>query len=56
MEILLKKLGLNKEEVIGVGDSDNDLPIFDSVGYKVAMAKIHVTDTVAKTRRYRSGK
>jgi uncharacterized protein (TIGR04141 family) len=25
-------------------------------GYKVALAKIHVTDTVAKTRRYRSGK
>ena len=37
IKFVLEKLSLKKEEVIGVGDSDNDLPIFDSVGFKVAM-------------------
>ncbi len=37
IEVLLKMLDVKKEEVIGVGDSDNDLPLFASVGYKVAM-------------------
>lgn len=37
IEILLEKLDLKKDEVIGVGDSDNDLPIFESVGFKVAV-------------------
>lgn len=35
---LLEMLGLSKEEVVGFGDSNNDLPIFQGVGYKVAMA------------------
>ncbi len=28
----------SEEEIIGVGDGDNDLPLFDSVGLKVAVA------------------
>ena len=31
-------LGVKKEEVVGFGDGDNDLPIFEAVGYKVAMS------------------
>ena len=34
---LIKLLNLKPEEVIGVGDSANDLPIFEAVGYRVAM-------------------
>jgi hydroxymethylpyrimidine pyrophosphatase-like HAD family hydrolase len=34
---LLNMLGLTKDEVIGVGDGDNDVHLFASVGYKVAM-------------------
>lgn len=34
---LLKILGLNKDEVIGVGDADNDVHLFAGVGYKIAM-------------------
>lgn len=34
---LLKILGLSKDEVIGVGDADNDVHLFAGVGYKVAM-------------------
>lgn len=30
-------LGIKKEEMIGVGDNHNDLPLFESVGFKVAM-------------------
>jgi HAD superfamily hydrolase (TIGR01484 family) len=37
IKLFLQKLSLVKKEVIGVGDSDNDLPIFDSVGLKIAM-------------------
>ena len=34
---LLEILGVTKEEAIGVGDNNNDMPLFESVGYKVAM-------------------
>ncbi len=34
---LLNILGLRKEEVIGVGDGDNDVHLFAGVGFKVAM-------------------
>ncbi|MCC7304168.1 HAD family phosphatase [bacterium] len=34
---LLEILGLEKSEVAGVGDSDNDIHLFNAVGYKVAM-------------------
>lgn len=34
---LLNILGLNKDEVIGVGDADNDVHLFAGVGLKVAM-------------------
>ncbi len=37
LELLLSMLGVNKEDVIGFGDGNNDLPIFEAVGYKVAM-------------------
>ncbi len=37
VEELLKMLNVKKEETIGFGDSNNDLPIFEKVGYKVAM-------------------
>ncbi len=34
---LLKYLGINKNETIGFGNSDNDIALFQSVGFKVAM-------------------
>lgn len=34
---LLRILGLSKDEVIGVGDGDNDIHLFAGVGLKVAM-------------------
>lgn len=37
VEKLLEILGVNKDEAIGVGDGNNDMPLFESVGYKVAM-------------------
>jgi hypothetical protein len=37
LERLLGMLKVNKQEVIGFGDGNNDLPIFEVVGYKVAM-------------------
>ncbi|HSW47774.1 MAG TPA: HAD-IIB family hydrolase [Candidatus Saccharimonadales bacterium] len=37
VEKLLQILGVKKEEAIGVGDGNNDMPLFESVGYKVAM-------------------
>lgn len=38
LEQLLKLLHVDKKYVIGIGDTDNDLPLFESVGYKVAMS------------------
>lgn len=37
VEKLREILGIRKEEMIGVGDNHNDLPLFESVGFKVAM-------------------
>ena|SRR5665811_1578330 len=37
VHVLIEKLGLQSVEVIGVGDSGNDVPIFRAVGHKVAM-------------------
>lgn len=37
MEVLLKILKVNKDEVVAVGDSNNDLPLFELAGYKIAM-------------------
>jgi HAD superfamily hydrolase (TIGR01484 family) len=34
---LLKLLNLHKEEVVAAGDSNNDLPLFEIAGYKIAM-------------------
>ncbi|MBI5531015.1 MAG: HAD family phosphatase [Candidatus Doudnabacteria bacterium] len=38
LELWLELLNLKREEVVGFGDGNNDLPIFESVGYKVAMS------------------
>jgi len=37
IERLLKLLGTTKEKAIGVGDGDNDIHLFKSVGLKIAM-------------------
>lgn len=34
---LLKIISVKKEKVIGIGDSLNDMPLFESVGFKIAM-------------------
>jgi Cof subfamily protein (haloacid dehalogenase superfamily) len=38
MEILLDILKVHKDEVVAIGDSNNDLPLFELAGYKIAMA------------------
>ncbi len=38
IELWLQMLNLKSEEVVGFGDGENDLPIFEAVGCKVAMA------------------
>jgi Cof subfamily protein (haloacid dehalogenase superfamily) len=37
LEVLLEILGVHKSELVAIGDSNNDLPLFDLAGYKVAM-------------------
>lgn len=37
IEKLLKTLGVKKSEAIGIGDHHNDLPLLESVGFKVVM-------------------
>ncbi len=37
LEVLLEMLHVKKEEVIAAGDSNNDLPLFELAGYKIAM-------------------
>lgn len=37
IEALLEQLKLDKTKVIGVGDGSNDLPLFNAVGFKIAM-------------------
>jgi len=50
IEKLIEILGIEKENIIGVGDSDNDLPLFESVGYKVAMG--NATDRLKNAADY----
>lgn len=38
LEILLKMFNINSSEVIAAGDGNNDLPLFELAGYKIAMA------------------
>lgn len=38
VEEVIKLLGVKPEEVIGVGDNHNDLPMLTAVGFKVVMA------------------
>jgi len=37
LEVLLGILKLEAHEVIGIGDSQNDLPLFEAAGFKIAM-------------------
>ncbi|WP_110955384.1 Cof-type HAD-IIB family hydrolase [Anaerosinus massiliensis] len=49
LDILMKKLHLTKEEVMAIGDSDNDLPILKTAGFSIAMgnARDHVKAIVS---------
>lgn len=49
---LIKMLHVNKNEVIAVGDNNNDIPLFESAGFKVAMRNasddlIQIADYIA---------
>lgn len=46
VEKLLDIIGVDKDKVIGVGDADNDVHLFKSVGHKVAMG--NATDRLKK--------
>jgi HAD superfamily hydrolase (TIGR01484 family) len=37
LEILLDLLKVHKNDVVAIGDSNNDLPLFELAGYKIAM-------------------
>jgi hypothetical protein len=37
LTLWLNLMGLKKEDVIAVGDSGNDIPLFESAGLKIAM-------------------
>lgn len=50
MHKLTELLDVKKEEIIGVGDSDNDLPLFEAVGYKIAMG--NATDALKAQADY----
>ena len=50
IEKLIEILRVKKEEVIGVGDGNNDMPLFESVGYKVAMG--NSVETLKKAADY----
>lgn len=38
IQMVMEELGIAQEDSIGFGDWDNDIPMFETVGYKVAMA------------------
>jgi len=50
LEELLKIENIGKEHVMAVGDSNNDLPLFQIAGYKVAMG--NATDKLKKEADY----
>lgn len=50
IEKLIEILGVRKEEVIGIGDGNNDMPLFESVGYKVAMG--NAVDSLKESADY----
>jgi len=39
-----KLTGIPDEETVGMGDSENDIPLFESVGFKIAVA--NATDSL----------
>lgn len=54
LEVLLKMLKVDPREVLAVGDSNNDLALFQNVGFKVAMGNAtkelkEVADFIAPT-------
>jgi 5-amino-6-(5-phospho-D-ribitylamino)uracil phosphatase len=51
--LLVQNMNLEQAEVIGVGDASNDLPLFESVGYKVAMG--HAPDILKQAADYVTG-
>lgn len=42
LEVLLRLLNVNKEEVVAAGDSNNDLPLFELAAFKIAMGNASV--------------
>ena len=46
IKILSKKLGVDKSEIMAIGDSDNDLPMLKAAGTSIAMG--NATDEVKK--------
>lgn len=50
IEKLVRFLGVEKKHIIGVGDHNNDLPLFESVGFKVAMG--NATDKLKNKADY----
>ncbi|MEG2708689.1 MAG: HAD family hydrolase [Vagococcus sp.] len=46
VSFVLEQLGLEKQDAIAFGDGDNDLSMFEAVGYKIAMA--NGTDNLKK--------
>lgn len=47
---LMEILGVTKNEIIGIGDSNNDLPLFEAVGLKIAMG--NATDLLKENADY----
>lgn len=47
---LTELLDVKKEEIIGIGDSNNDLPLFEAVGLKIAMG--NATDLLKEKADY----
>jgi HAD superfamily hydrolase (TIGR01484 family) len=50
---LIKLLHIESKDIIGVGDQNNDLPLFESVGFKVAMG--NGTDLLKSKADYITG-
>ena len=38
MKILAEKLGLDRSEIMGIGDLENDMPLIEYAGFGVVMA------------------
>lgn len=47
---IIKKLNINPDDCIAIGDSDTDIPLFDFCGYSITMN--HVEDQVKEKAKY----